>query len=62
MKIENYTPFPLFFFYYQIVPGEILIGTYHTDRTEASSSGFGKSPDSKVRNSKDHHSRLQSLT
>ena len=32
--------------------------TYHTDKTEVSSSGFGRSPESMVRNSNDHHSRL----
>jgi len=34
--------------------------TYHTERTEVSSSGLGKSPDNSTRSSKDHHSRLQS--
>lgn len=34
--------------------------TYHTERTEVSSSGFGNSPDSNIRSSKDHHSRLHS--
>lgn len=34
------------------------IATYHTDRTEVSSFGFGKNPDSRVSSSNDHHSRL----
>lgn len=33
---------------------------YHTDKTEVSSSGFGKSPDSRTSSSNDHHSRLES--
>ena len=36
-----------------------IIDPYHTERTEVSSSGFGRRPDSNIRNSYDHHSRLQ---
>ena len=32
---------------------------YHMDKTEVSSSGFGRRPESKNSNSNDHHSRLQ---
>jgi len=32
---------------------------YHMDKTEVSSSGFGKRPESKIISSNDHHSRLQ---
>ena len=31
---------------------------YHTDRTDVSSIEFGKSPDSSISSSNDHHSRL----
>ena len=37
---------------------ERLIETYHTDKTEVSSVGFGRSPDSRISSSNDHHSRL----
>lgn len=33
--------------------------TYHIDKTEVSSSGFGNRPGSKIRRSYDHHSKLQ---
>lgn len=32
---------------------------YHIESTEASSSGFGRSPDRRMSSSKDHHSRLK---
>lgn len=38
-----------------------MIEKYHTDNTEVSSAGFGRKPDSKVRSSNDHHSRLELL-